>query len=196
MVYMGRLDELDFNDVRTFTPHGAQFVAMAGLVRDGFTFTAGAYAAARASPGSAAPLLAAETKEEEGARKGKESSVAALREKQKPAKIGKGRTAIHEIAMVGDAAKLKKLLAAELAEGGSGGGGKSRSKRSSGKDDKGSSKSSSGSSTKVLDQGDQRGYTPYHHACAGGHEECVKLLITAGCDTLRTSGKVRKRSFH
>eukprot|EP01043_Picozoa_sp_COSAG02_P011894 COSAG02_NODE_446_length_22141_cov_17.963842_6_plen_261_part_00 len=175
MLYMGRLEKLDFNDVRTFTPHGAQFVAMAGLVHDGFTFTLGAYAAARASPGLAAPLLIAETKEEEGARKTREASVAALREKQKPAKVGKSRTIIHEAAMVGDVAKLKKHLAAELADGGG--------KKSSGKD-KGSNRSSG---SKILDQGDQRGYTPYHHACAGGHEECVKLLVAAGCDTLRTS---------
>ena len=171
MVYMGRLEQLDLGDVRTFSPHGAQIAALAGLVRDGFTFSFGAYAVATSRSKSslaAAPLLT-ETKEEEAARTARETAEAALREKQKPAKVGKGRAALHEVAMVGDAAKLKKILAAELQA--KGGGGKSGSKGSS----------------KVLDQGDQRGYTAYHHACAGGHEECVKLLIKAGCDTLRTA---------
>ena len=38
-----------------------------------------------------------------------------------------------------------------------------------------------------IDVADSRGYTAYHHACAGGHLECVKALLKAGCDTLRTN---------
>lgn len=38
---------------------------------------------------------------------------------------------------------------------------------------------------KGLDKGDPRGQTAFHHACAGGHVDCVKELVKAGCDTLR-----------
>ena len=34
-----------------------------------------------------------------------------------------------------------------------------------------------------LDQGDRRGFTAYHHACANGHAAVVKALLKAGCDT-------------
>ena len=35
----------------------------------------------------------------------------------------------------------------------------------------------------LLDGGDHRQYTPFHMACAGGHVDCVRLLLDAGCDT-------------
>jgi hypothetical protein len=38
-----------------------------------------------------------------------------------------------------------------------------------------------------VDDGDPRGCTAYHHACAGGQLECVKLLLRAGAGTLATS---------
>ena len=38
-----------------------------------------------------------------------------------------------------------------------------------------------------MDDGDPRGCTAYHHACAGGQLECVKLLLRAGAGTLATS---------
>jgi ankyrin repeat protein len=40
---------------------------------------------------------------------------------------------------------------------------------------------------KELDRGDPRGCTAFHHACAGGHVDCVKALLKAGCGTARTN---------
>jgi hypothetical protein len=34
-----------------------------------------------------------------------------------------------------------------------------------------------------LDAADARGWTAYHHACALGHADCVKLLCIAGAGT-------------
>jgi hypothetical protein len=34
----------------------------------------------------------------------------------------------------------------------------------------------------TLDSGDQKRYTALHVAAAGGHTECVALLLKAGCD--------------
>ena len=34
-----------------------------------------------------------------------------------------------------------------------------------------------------LDQGDRRGFTAYHHACANGHADVVKVLLKAGCNS-------------
>ena len=33
-----------------------------------------------------------------------------------------------------------------------------------------------------VDAGDHRRYTPYMLACAGGHQECVQLLLSGGCN--------------
>ena len=38
-------------------------------------------------------------------------------------------------------------------------------------------------SAEQLNAGDRRGWTPFHCAAAGGHAECVRLLLGAGCDT-------------
>jgi hypothetical protein len=35
----------------------------------------------------------------------------------------------------------------------------------------------------VIDSGDQRGFTPFHVACAAGYTACVESLTAAGCDT-------------
>jgi ankyrin repeat protein len=34
-----------------------------------------------------------------------------------------------------------------------------------------------------LDVADALGWTAYHHACAAGHQECVLVLLLAGCGT-------------
>eukprot|EP01043_Picozoa_sp_COSAG02_P027799 COSAG02_NODE_1654_length_11481_cov_3.465033_6_plen_199_part_00 len=35
----------------------------------------------------------------------------------------------------------------------------------------------------TIDAGDKRGFTAYHHACANGHEDVVKVLLKAGCNS-------------
>jgi hypothetical protein len=40
-----------------------------------------------------------------------------------------------------------------------------------------------GAAKALLNTGDERQYTPFHVACAGGHADCVRLLLEAGCDT-------------
>ena len=45
------------------------------------------------------------------------------------------------------------------------------------------SQRSKAKSKALLDGGDHRQYTPFHMACAGGHVDCVRLLLDAGCDT-------------
>ena len=43
----------------------------------------------------------------------------------------------------------------------------------------------------AIDAGDLKRYTPFHVACAGGHAECVMLLVQAGCDTSLRCDTVR-----
>ena len=43
----------------------------------------------------------------------------------------------------------------------------------------------------AIDAGDLKRYTPFHVACAGGHAECVTLLVQAGCDTSLRCDTVR-----
>jgi ankyrin repeat protein len=64
---------------------------------------------------------------------------------------------MHEAAMVGNLKFVKKHAAAESAK------------------------------KRALDEGDARGCTAFHLACAGGHAECAKALLKAGCDALRTN---------
>ncbi len=61
-------------------------------------------------------------------------------------------TAWHRAAMVGNADKLRVLL----------------KERQPGATE--------------LDAGDHRRYTPYMLACAGGHQDCVQLLLSGGCN--------------
>ena len=68
---------------------------------------------------------------------------------------GKAGLPLHHAASVGDGSKLAALLLHDQGGGGS----------------------------RCLDSGDHRSYTPYHVACAGGHVECVSMLVAAGCDT-------------
>jgi len=35
----------------------------------------------------------------------------------------------------------------------------------------------------TIDVGDKRGFTAYHHACANGHDDVVKVLLKAGCNS-------------
>jgi hypothetical protein len=70
---------------------------------------------------------------------------------------GQGAGPLHHAASVGDATKLQALLAAmAMAEGGG---------------------------QPKIDAGDHRQYTAFTAACAGGHAECVSLLMEAGCNT-------------
>lgn len=67
-----------------------------------------------------------------------------------------GQTALHHAAKSAEVAKLQKLLRALKAVG---------------------------ADLKSLDTADERGFTPFHVACAGGHAEVTRLLCDAGCDT-------------
>ena len=40
-----------------------------------------------------------------------------------------------------------------------------------------------GAAVAALNSGDERRYTAFHIACAGGQVDCVRLLLEAGCDT-------------
>ena len=63
------------------------------------------------------------------------------------------RGELHAAAMAGRAGRLKKLLKQTQPSG------------------------------KELDAADAKGWTAYHHACALGHADCVKLLCVAGTGT-------------
>ena len=70
-------------------------------------------------------------------------------------KAEQGRPSLlHHAATLGTASKLRGLLA-----------------------------DSGGAAMAALNAGDERRYTAFHIACAGGHVDCVRLLLEAGCDT-------------
>eukprot|EP01051_Picozoa_sp_SAG22_P007777 SAG22_NODE_560_length_9102_cov_54.310785_4_plen_244_part_00 len=149
-------------------------------VVDGVRFAAGGFKPpAGAAAGGDLPsgqALLAETPEEAGCRAAREAATAAVKARQKAARVGDGgRSALQEAAMIGDLKKLQKELA-KTGSGGRGGKEKKKAKEKEKKDGGGS-----------LDTADPRGNTAFHHACAGGHLDCVKELVKAGCDTLRTN---------
>ena len=45
-----------------------------------------------------------------------------------------------------------------------------------------------GAAKALLNTGDERQYTHFHVACAGGHADCVRLLLEAGCDQIHYVG--------
>lgn len=117
MVYMGHTGRLDLNALKTWTPHSHQIGQVAGLVQDGVMFTAGGFqlqrgqsksatAAAAAAKAAAEQSLLSETNAEKAARLNREAAAAALTAKQKPARLGGKRTALHEAAMVGNTVRL------------------------------------------------------------------------------------------
>ena len=71
------------------------------------------------------------------------------------AQAGQGRPSVlHHAASLGTAPKLRGLLA-----------------------------DSGGPAVAALNAGDERRCTAFHIACAGGHVDCVRMLLEAGCDT-------------
>ena len=88
---------------------------MRGLVRDGIAFArTGGYKAS--SDGThhfedQKPLLRGSV-----AKKTWREKCEAIRAKQKPARVGKQRTAMHEAAMIGSVKLLKRVVAAEKKE--------------------------------------------------------------------------------
>eukprot|EP01051_Picozoa_sp_SAG22_P017840 SAG22_NODE_2848_length_2160_cov_6.810771_2_plen_246_part_00 len=84
-----------------------------------------------------------------------QAAAAKVHQAVAPERASRGApTTLHVAASLADVGRLRKLLAT-----GAGGG-----------------------QPKGLDSGDRKQYTAFHVACAGGHVECVRLLLAAGCD--------------
>jgi hypothetical protein len=90
-------------------------------------------------------------------REAREAVGAVLKAAQMSVGAGK-RAALHEAAMVGDLKRLRKEVA--------------RAAKRDGRKDR-----------RPLDSGDARGHSAFHLACAGGHADCVKVLVKAGAET-------------
>ena len=133
-------------------PNHAFWVSLGGLVIDGVGFT-GQLLGLRDSPG----VSTATAGHEDGDGTGDDGLEEGLLGGAKAGGVAKQASrgtgsAWHQAAMLGNAQKLKGLI------------------------DRGPATSSE------LDAGDNRRYTPFHLACSGGHQECVVMLLSAGCD--------------
>eukprot|EP01052_Picozoa_sp_SAG31_P020144 SAG31_NODE_1502_length_8080_cov_131.725849_2_plen_309_part_00 len=133
-----------------------------GLVLDGCRFTIGCLARGDLA-GRQETLVAAVAEAEADATGGRSVAEPAVRTPGGSAASAVAATAmeaergqagsLHHAAALGDAAKLRALLTHR-----------------------------NGKNMMEIDKGDQRCFTPFAAACAGGHAECVTVLLEAGCD--------------
>ena len=135
-----------------------------GLVQDGLTFAAGGFhknKRADYKPVSR-EAASARTPAEEAVAAARTEALTKVRKKWEKAqssganKQTPGRSTLIEAAMVGDRKKLESALKKAHKEG---------------------------LLKEVIDCGDRRSFTAYHHAAATGHAGCVKDLLKAGADT-------------
>ena len=149
--------------IETF-PNFEFWKATGGLVQDGLSFTAGGFHKNKSSGYTPVTREAASalSPEEQAAATARQEALTKLQKKWEKAqssganKQNPGRSALIEAAMVGDHKKLESALKKAHKEK---------------------------VLTQLIDAGDRRAFTAYHHAAANGHVDCVKLLLKGGADT-------------
>ena len=138
---------------RELLPHGEFFRGLAGLLRDGCTFTLSGFSVRGTSmhvdntTNSTHEQQSGPRSEQHDRTCNSTGGVAGLSGEQASRS---SPSLLHTATATGDARKLQQALLA-LAPG-------------------------------LIDQGDHKRYTAFHVACAGGHVACAEALLRAGCN--------------
>jgi hypothetical protein len=168
-------------------PHLNHGRALVGLVYDGVLFSTSHFRKGdthKAPPGQQAIDTQHRINKAEAGVSGAAATVASssLSARRRPA--GRGRASpLHHACATADVDRLRALLRSRGAS----------ARPTTTADHGGSPAAGAGAAAEELslaiaiDAGDERGYTAFAVACAGGHTACVRLLLRHGCDATLTN---------